>query len=123
MKTDLTFVDEIFRFAGAWDAPSECGLKIARHADRHVAVATELYDRNPGSSVASFAAELAAIVCRERGLDPRKLVFIEHCPDRGSKLDFYDETFDIVDLAFDGERFSDPRWRRVSRAEVEALIG
>jgi hypothetical protein len=122
MKTDLTYVDEIYRFAGRWDVPSLCGLRIARRPDRDVVLATELFEENPGTSVTNFCAELATRLVAERGLDPGKLVFIEHSPDTGSRLEFYAESFHRVSFRRDGARFTDPDWSPLTRAEVDALL-
>ena len=122
MKTDLTYVDRLYDFPGRWEVPSRCGLKIARGRERHVVLATELDADNPGTSVTSFCAELATRLCREFDLDPARLVFIEHCPDRGSKLAVYAETFDRVRLDWDGTRFKNPDWTRISKEEADALL-
>lgn len=119
----MNYSDSIFEFRGRWDAPSRCGLKIVKNQDRHVVIVTELFEENPGTSVTEFNAELAAIIVREFSLDPHKLIFIEHCPDRGSKLDHYKETFDIVRFSLEGARFTDPEWERVGREKVDILIG
>jgi hypothetical protein len=72
--------------------------------------------------VTEFNAELAGIITAEFGLDPAKLIFIEHNPDRGSKLDHYQESFDIVRFRRDGGGFHDPEWERVSMDRVDELI-
>jgi len=118
----MNYVDHIFEFKGRWDVPSRCGLKIVKNQDRHVVVVTELFEANPGTSVTEFSKELAAIIVREFSLDPAKLLFIEHNPDRGSKLDHYKESFDLVRFRRDGSRFSDPEWERIGRERVDELI-
>ncbi len=119
----MEYSDRTFDFKGRWDAPSRCGLKIIKNPDRHVVIVTELFEENPGTSITEFNTELAAIIVREFGLDPAKLVFIEHNPDRGSKLDHYKESFDRVRFRRDGSRFSDPEWERIGRERVDELIG
>src|SRR6185503_8773416 len=46
-----------------------------------VVVATELPD-NPGMSITNAAEELAGTVCRDYGIDPERLVWVEHYPER-----------------------------------------
>jgi hypothetical protein len=122
MKADLAYVDEVYHFPGLWGVPSLCGLRLARHPDRHVLVVTELFDQNPGTSVTNFCAELATRLVAERGLDPAKLVFIEHSPETGSKLESYAESFHRVSLQRDGARLVRPDWTELTRAEVDELL-
>ena len=51
MKVSPKYYDEIFDFAGQWDMPSKCGLKIIQHNDKKTVIVTELYQDNPGTSV------------------------------------------------------------------------
>ena len=121
-KTSTEYIEEVYEFKGQWDVPSKCGLMIRKHPDAHVVVASELYDDNPGTSVNYWSAQLAAELCRERDLDAEKLVFIEHAPDRGSRLEIYKETFDRVTFQRDGDSFSDPDWESMTSAQVDALL-
>ncbi len=123
LKVRTDFIDEIYEYRGKWDVASKCGLMILKKPERHIVIASELYDENPGTSVNSWNCQLAENICTERGLDPEKLVFIEHTPDKGSKLENYRETFDRVIFKWDGKNFSDPDWEPMTRSEVEALIG
>ncbi len=118
----MNYIDNIFDFKGLWDAPSRCGLRVIKKQDRHIVVVTELFEENPGTSITEFNTELAAIIVGEFGLDPEKLIFIEHNQDRGSKLDHYKESFDLVRFRRDGSRFSDPDWERIGRERVDDLI-
>jgi hypothetical protein len=122
MKTDLSYVDEIYHFPGMWDVPSLCGLRIARHPDQHVVVATELFEQNPGTSVTNCCAQLANRLVAERGLDPDRLVFIEHSPETGSRLEFYAESFHRVTFRRDATGLRDPDWSELERAEVDRLL-
>jgi hypothetical protein len=119
----MNYMDSTFEFRGRWDAPSRCGLKVVKKQDRHIVIVTELFEENPGTSITEFNTELAAIITGEFSLDPDKLLFIEHNPDRGSKLDHYQESFDIVHFQRNGGRFSDPEWERVTRDRIDELIG
>jgi hypothetical protein len=122
MKLQQDFVDRVYEFAGLWGVPSVCGLKIVKRPDRHVVIATELWDQNPGTSITNFCAQLASRLCSEFDLDPARLVFIEHCPESGSHLEIYQQTFDRVDFDCTNGRLSNPDWTRLSRAEVESLV-
>ena len=122
MKTERAYVDEVYRYPGLWGAPSLCGLRIVRHPDRHVVVATELFEENPGTTITNFAAELATRLAQERGLELSRLVFIEHSPETGSKLEFYAESFHRVGFQRDGDRLTRPDWTELSRAEVDRLL-
>lgn len=121
-KTSTKYIEEIYSFKGQWDAPSKCGLMIRKHPDIHVVIASELYDDNPGTSVNYWNARLADRICKERNLEPSKLVFIEHTPDRGSQLEIYQETFDRVFFQQNEDGFSDPDWQTLTGSQVDALL-
>ena len=118
----MNFVDQIYHYKGIMDADSRCGLKIVKGPDRHIVIATELYEENPGTSVTDFNTRLAARLVKEFSLDPERLVFIEHCPDRGSRLEYYRQTFDRVRFKWDGSGFSNPTWERISRQDIDEMI-
>ncbi|MFH0867480.1 MAG: hypothetical protein V1904_14905 [Bacteroidota bacterium] len=122
MKTSVNYIDFIYSYPGLWKSPSKCGLKIIEKTDKIIVIATELYGDNPGSSVTECNTQLAADICAEKNIDPQKLVFIEHTPDRGSKLSCYDETFFMVHFDWDGTKFVNPRWEEKTKAEVDNLI-
>ena len=86
-------------------------------------IVSELFEDNPGTSVTGFIARLATVIVKEFGLDPEKTRFIEHCPDRGSKLDHYRESFDLVRLLWDGEQYTDPEWVRITKNAMDEMIG
>ena len=123
LKVSTDFIDEIYEFRGKWDVPSKCGLMIVKKGSEHIIIASELYDENPGTSVNTWNCELAETICRERGIDPATLVFIEHTPDKGSKLENYRETFDRVIFKIEDGKFTDPDWEPLTREEVRRLIG
>jgi len=122
MHSSTNYIDFIHNYLGLWESPSRCGLKIIEKADQTIVIATELYDNNPGTSVTDCNAQLATELCLEKNIDPKKLVFIEHTPDRGSKLAFYDETFFIVHFDWDGTKFGNPQWEEKTKAEIDFLI-
>ncbi|MBN2080215.1 MAG: hypothetical protein JW838_14695 [Spirochaetes bacterium] len=119
----MKYVDSIYPFRGQWDVPSRCGLRIIRKGDRDIVVVTELHEENPGTSVTACAESLAEQIVGEFGLDPEKLLYIEQNPDRGSRLEHYRETFDIVHFSREGARFTEPDWERISSGRMEELAG
>ena len=116
------YIDQIYHFKGKWDIPSLCGLKVIQRPGKTIVIATNLYEENPGTSISRWSARLATTICNEFGIKAEELIFIEHNPDIHSRLEFYAETFDIVEFERDGERFVNPQWKRVGREEVEELI-
>jgi hypothetical protein len=118
----MSYQDRLYDFRGQWDAPSRCGLKIVAKKDDTIVILSELFEDNPGTSVASFIARLATVIVKEFGIDPGKTRFIEHCPDRGSKLDHYQESFDLVRLRWDGEQYADPEWVRITKNAVDEMV-
>ena len=119
----MKYVDGIYTFRGRWDVPSRCGLRILRGPERDIVIVTELHEENPGTSVTACAGSLAGQIVEEFALDPGRLLYIEQNPDRGSRLDHYKETFDIVHFNREGAVFSDPEWERISPARMEELAG
>jgi hypothetical protein len=71
---------------------------------------TELPD-NPGTSVTNCVEEIATQVYHTflKGTPIENIRWIEHYPPRGE----WEETFDEVAFDWDGETFSNPRWRRL----------
>jgi len=122
LKTKSKYIDEIYEFKGLWDVPSFCGLKIVVKDDKTIIIATELYDSNPGSSVTSWVDKLATELVFKNQIDHYNLIFIEHSPDRKSNLEFYKETFDKVSFDWDGDKFTSPKWNRMTKEEVDKLI-
>lgn len=126
METNPSFnkyMTGYYDFSGQWESPSRCGLRIIRRRDgKTLIIVTELYRQNPGTPVTEWCAPLATQLIREYGCNPDHLIFIEHTPDLGSRLDFYDETFDLVRFEWNGEVFHTPKWTRISANEVDQLM-
>ncbi len=122
MKTDYRYIDRLYEFEGQWGTPSVCGIKVVEEENRLIVIATELYDKNPGTSVTQFVAQLATRLLKEYERPHEHMLFVEHCPDRGSKLDFYEETFDRVTFEWNGEAFVNPDWERVDRALIDQWL-
>ena len=126
METNPNFdryMDRYFDFKGQWDSPSKCGLKIITRKDgKTLAIATEIYRQNPGTPVTEWCAPLATQVLQETGENPENFIFVEHTPDLKSKLTFYGETFDLVSFEWDGTKYQNPAWKRLTREEIDALM-
>lgn len=118
MKVPERYYDEIFNFAGQWDMPSACGLKIVRKNDETFVIVTELYQENPGTSVTYAARSLAEQVCRQKGLELSAIRYIECNPDTNSKLSFYDEEY--FEVTFKGDSL--PEYRQLSKDEIVKML-
>ncbi len=122
MESVDEYVDRLFHFKGKWDVPGVCGLMILEKVDKTIVIATNLYKINPGTSISRWSAQLATAICKELNIDPFHLLFIERNPDRKSKLDFYKETFDIVEFRWEDDHFTEPVWKRVEKKNIDDLL-
>ena len=117
------YMDRYFNFAGQWESPSKCGLKVIHRKDgKTLAIATEIYRQNPGTPVTEWCAPLATLIMKELDCLPDQFIFIEHNPDLRSKLAFYDETFDLVTFDVDGHNLVNPKWSRLSPDLVDGMM-
>ncbi|MFW5793119.1 MAG: hypothetical protein ACOCWC_02455 [Bacteroidota bacterium] len=116
------FIDEVYSYAGMWGIPSKCGLKIVNKDSNDIVIVTDLYEENPGTSITEYCAQLAGIITSDKNLDPARLLLILHNPDLGSKYEFMSETFDIVHFDIVDDNFSNPKWERISREQIERLL-
>ena len=118
MRVPEKYYDEIFPFAGQWDMPSSCGLKIIRKNNHVYVIVTELYQDNPGTSVTYAAQSLAQQICDKKGLQLGEITYIECNPNTNSKLSFYDEEYFEVTFA-EGEQ---PKYRQMSADEIKNIL-
>ena len=117
------YMDHYFDYLGHWESPSRCGLKIINRKDgKTLAIATEIYRQNPGTPVTEWCAPLATRIMKSLNCSHDQFIFVEHTPDMGSKLDFYHETFDRVNFEWNGESLVDPKWTRLTSAEVDEIM-
>ena len=117
------YMDTFFHYAGQWESPSKCGLKVIRRKDgKTLAIATEIYRQNPGTPVTEWCAPLATKIMFELNSSPEQYIFIEHTPDLRSKLAFYEETFDLVNFEWNGESLTNPKWTRLTTTEVDKMM-
>ena len=117
MKVPESYYDEIFAFAGQWDVPSSCGLKIRENGNETYVIVTELYQDNPGTSVTYAAESLYHQICEAKGLKG-DIVYIECNPDTNSKLSFYDEEYFEVSFV-DG---NPPKYRQLDSMEIQSIL-
>ena len=122
MKVAEKYYDEVFDFAGQWELPSKCGLKIITKESHKVVIVTELYQDNPGTSVTYAGYSLAKQICERKGIPMEEMVYLECNPDTNSKLSFYDEAyFEVTFPEWRGET-GRPEYRRLSESEVKSLF-
>lgn len=78
--------------------PSAC--KITIHRPIQLVVAEETGE---GQSVTNACEVIATEVVKRYGLDPERMLFIEHYP--AEQRPRYGESFDLVRFRWDGKRF------------------
>lgn len=122
MKVSDKYFDEKFNFAGQWDMPSTCGLKIIQKDDISIVLVTELYQDNPGTSVTYAAGSLIKQICDAKCLDINKIKYIECNPSTNSKLSFYDEEMFLVDFTLQDGMPVDLKYRKLSKEEIQNLL-
>jgi hypothetical protein len=117
------YMDRHFDFSGQWESPSKCGLRVIKRKDgTTLAIVTEIYRQNPGTPVTEWVAPLATQILKELDVKPETFLLIEHTPDLRSKRAFYEETFDQVNFDWDGEKFFNPQWTRLTRDQVDRMM-
>ncbi|MBQ7551541.1 MAG: hypothetical protein IJT04_08450 [Bacteroidales bacterium] len=122
MKVSPKYYDEIFDFAGQWDMPSKCGLKIIQHNDKKTVIVTELYQDNPGTSVTYAGGLLIKQICDAKQIEPAQLIYIECNPDTNSKLSFYDEEmFQVLFDINDAGEFTNLKYKQLTQEEIKEL--
>ena len=118
MRVSEKYYDEIFKFAGQWEMPSSCGLKIINKNDKDYVIVTELYQDNPGTSVTYAGKSLLEQICKAKNLNIDDVVYIECNPDTNSKLSFYDEEY--FEVKFEEGKM--PSYRQLTIEEVKEII-
>jgi hypothetical protein len=123
METNVSnYQDQIYHFNGLWDVPSICGLKIIKKKDNTIIIATDLFDENPGTSITEWNTKLAKEICDKYEIDYSQLIFIEHTPDKKTKLSFNQESFYKVNFEILNNKFDNPQWEQMSKEEVDNLL-
>jgi len=122
MKVSEKYYDEVFDFAGKWELPSKCGLRMIDRDGKKIVIVTELYQDNPGTSVTFAGFSLAKQICDRKGIRPDEMIYLECNPDTNSKLSFYDEAyFEVIFPEIKGET-GRPEYRRLTEEEVKSLF-
>ena len=116
------YQDEVYNFNGLWDVPSICGLKIVMKQDKSIIIATDLFDDNPGTSITEWNTNLAKELCDKYKIDVNQLVYIEHTPDKKTKLSFNQESFYKVQFEILNDKFANPKWEQMTKEDVDNLI-
>jgi len=116
------YQDQIYHFKGLWDLPSICGLKIVKKQNETIVIATDLFEENPGTSITEWNSKLAKEICDKHEIDSKHLVYIEHTPDKKTKLSFNQETFYKVKFDVVDDKFENPQWQEITKEEVNKLI-
>lgn len=119
------WIDIVMAYRGYHGCPSKCGVQIyepTQPGETYVAIYTEL-DDNPGTSVTNAAETIATGIWKLLERPTRGIVFIERYRDRAlvGGRPMFKEHFDRVTFELIQGRFARPRWRRVSKEEIERL--
>jgi hypothetical protein len=122
MKVSEKYYDEVFDFAGKWELPSKCGLRMIDKDGKKVVIVTELYQDNPGTSVTYAGYALAKQICDRKGIRPDEMTYLECNPDTNSKLSFYDEAYFEVTFPEMKGGTGRPEYRRLTAEEVYAVM-
>lgn len=122
MKVNDKYFDEIFDFAGQWEMPSKCGLRVMELTDTVVILATELYQDNPGTSITYAGGSLIKQICDAKNIDIHHITYIECNPDTNSKLSFYDEEMFRVDFTLQDGMPTDLKYTKLTPEQVKELV-
>ncbi|HPT21390.1 MAG TPA: hypothetical protein PLR88_05540 [Bacteroidales bacterium] len=122
MKASFENIDSVFEFKGSWGIPSKCGLKRTTYNGKDVILVSELYKDNPGTAITQVTASLAMQICEKLNIDPKNLIYIEHNPEMGSKLSFYDEVFYSVSFEIVNGEFCKPAWKLLTTDEIKKYL-
>ena len=118
MQVPKKYYDEIFEYAGLWEQPSACGLKIIDKSGKKTVIVTELYQDNPGSSITAAGSSLAKQICEKKGLSLSEITYLECTPDTNSVLSFYDEQY--FEVTFNDT--PQANYRKLEQNEIKDLF-
>jgi len=102
-----------------------CEIEVPGLVDGRTAIiATELSE-NPGMSITNAAEEAATAVCRQLGIDPHRLVWIEHYDANSYRDRGTEESFDVVTFRkvtpMASVIFAAPAWKRMKAEDWATL--
>ena len=122
MRVPEKYYDEIFQFAGQWDMPSACGLKIILKDGKTYIITTELYQENPGTSITYAGGSLIKQICEKKNLDMQSIIYIECNPNTNSKLSFYDEEMFMVSYEIVDGMPTNLSYRQLNKEEIQNIV-
>ena len=123
MDTDVSnYQDQIYHFKGLWDLPSICGLKIVKKPNISIVIATDLFDENPGTSITEWNTKLVKEICDNNNINYNEVIYIEHTPNKKTKLSFNQESFYKVKFNIVDDKFDNPKWEEMTKDQVDKLI-
>lgn len=120
-KTSI-YQDQVYNYKGLWDLPSICGLKIVKKENETIVIVTDLFQENPGTPITEWSTKLAKEICEENDIEYSKLVYIEHTPDKDTKLTFNHQSFFKVNFDISEGIFENPKWKELNVEEVNKLL-
>jgi hypothetical protein len=110
-------IQQTLAFTADNGIPTECEILI----NQNILVAS---DRGIGVSVTNACETIATEAVRRFGLDPERLVFIEHYPaDGADSRHGQPERCASVTFLWHDQRAHRPRWRHLTVAQAEVLLG
>lgn len=118
-------LDTIHAYQDGLGRPARCRMRLYEPESKPpVAIFTEL-SANPGSSVTMEIERLATHAWKWLERPKTAIEVIEHYDETGRRdgQTFRKEEFDRVFFTPTKDALTDPVWRRVSKAEVEQMIG
>ena len=96
--------------------PSSCDITIYRAIQLVVVGET-----GEGMSITNAAEIIATELVRQQGLDPRRMLYIEHYPEAQRPQPF-GETYDLVTFTWDGNQARNPEWRHLTVDEFNEIL-
>jgi len=136
LRLRLPNYDTVLDYKGYGGCEAFCGIKIwvigggagSALPHRYVVVMTQL-EENKGTSVTNASEIIATTVLRDLlpKADPDIITWIEHYPPRGDVRDRMPETYDLVMLRYDGDKFQMDRrdgqhpWKHLVEKDLKEL--
>lgn len=123
METNVSnYQNQIYKFKGLWDLSSICGLKIVKKQNETVVIATDLFEDNPGTSITEWNTKLIKEICDNNNINYNEVIYIEHTPNKKTKLSFNQESFYKVKFDIIDDKFDNPKWKVLTKDQVDKLI-
>lgn len=107
--------EHLLNFRATNGYPSQCNITIYR--DSQLVIASETGE---GMSVTNAAEIIATEVVKQYGLDPARMLYIEHYP--ADQRPTYGESYDLVTFIWDKYGARNPDWRHLPLAEFDDIL-